>query len=176
MEILIFGIVLVALMVFVSTKIKKSAARAYEKEFIETEEFRITKPEGFINPINEDSKFAFEAYTKDSGKNDAEEFRQAQAQLTVITGADFETVCAKAKESAGKILSENFLENARANQNICFIESEKTKNDVKIISFWKIIESIQRRKVYELQISVLENYREDYVGKTNEMLESFAVK
>ncbi|MCA1623435.1 MAG: hypothetical protein LC768_06435 [Acidobacteria bacterium] len=176
MEILIVGVVLVALMVFVSTKIKKSAAQAFERETIDTEDFRITKPEGFISPINENSRFAFEAYTKDSGKNDAEEFRQAQARLMVITDSDFETVCENVKKSVGRVLSENFLENAAVNQKHCFIESEEIKNNVKIISFWKIIKSIQKQKIYELQVSVLENYREEFQDRINEMLESFAVK
>lgn len=176
MEILIIGILLVALMVFVSTKIKKSAAKAFEREVIETEDFIIVKPEGFINPINEDSKFVFEAYTKDSGKNDAEEFRQAQATLSVVSESNFATICENAKTSAGKILSDKLSKNAEQNQNIYFVESEEIKNGVKFISFRKIVESIQKRKIYELQVSVLENYRADFSGKTNEMLESFAVK
>jgi len=172
MEILIFGIILVALMAFVSTKIKKSAAQAFEREAIETEDFKITKPEGFINPINEDSAVAFEAYTKELGKNDAKNFRQAQAYLRIITNSDFEAVCENAKASADKILSESAFENPR----VYLLESEKIEKDVSIISSWKIVENIQKGKIYELQISVIEAYREDYAARTNEMIDSFIVK
>lgn len=170
MEILIVGVIIVALMVYTSTKIKKSAAQAYERETIETEDFRITKPEGFINPIKEDSPFAFEAYTKDFGKNDASDFRLAQANLKIISDANFETVCERAKASTDSVLSENKAED----QNACLLETEKSEKDVKIYSFWKIVES--RRKVYELKVSVLETYREDYANRVNEMIESFSVK
>ncbi len=172
MEILIFGVILVALMVFVSTKIKKSAAQAFEQETIETEDFRIIKPQGFINPINEDSAFAFEAYTKELGENDAKNFRQAQANLRIITDSDFEAVCENAKASADKILSENWSENPR----VYLLESERIEQDVPIISSWKIVENIQKRKVYELHISVIEAYREDYTARENKMINSFVVK
>ena len=176
MEILIVGVVLVALMAFVSTKIKKSAASAFESEVIETEEFRIVKPEGFLNPINEDSEFAFEAFSKDSGKNEAEVFRQARATISVFVDSKFEAICENAKKSGGQILSETFSEDAAQQQNICLVESEEIKNGVTVKSFRKIAENIQKQKVYELQISVLENYREDFSDRIGEMLESFVVK
>ncbi|MDQ3063875.1 MAG: hypothetical protein M3R14_13595 [Acidobacteriota bacterium] len=172
MEILIVGVILVALMAFVSTKIKKSAAQAFEPEMIETEDFKIIKSKGFINPINEDSAFAFEAYTKELGENDAKNFRQAQAGLRIITDSNFEAVCGNAKVSADKILSEKWFENPR----VYLLESEKIENDVTIISLWKIVENIRKRKIYELQISVLEAYREDYAARTNEMINSFIAK
>ncbi len=172
MEILIVGVILVALMAFVSTKIKKSAAQAFEPEMIETEDFKITKPEGFINPLNEDSAFAFEAYTKELGENDAKNFRQAQANLRIIIDSDFKAVCGNAKASADEILSENWFENPR----VYLLESKKIEKDVNIISSWKIVENIQKRKIYELQIFVLEAYRKDYAARTNGMINSFIVK
>jgi len=172
MEILILGVILVALMVFVSTKIKKSAAQAFEQEAIETEDFKITKPKGFINPINEDSAVAFEAYTKELGENEAKNFRQAQANLRIITDSNFEAVCGNAQASADKILSESVFENPR----VYLFESERIEKGVSIISSWKIVENIQKRKIYELQISVIETYREDYAAGTNEMINSFIVK
>ncbi len=175
MEILIVGVLLVALMVYASTKIKKSAASAFETEIIENEDFSLVKPDGFISPIDENSKFAFEAYTKEFGKSDqAEDFRQATANLTVSANSIFETVCNEAKNSADKILSENFLENA--SPKICLINGEKTENNVKKILFWKIAESVKQQKIFELKVEVLETYLEDYSGRINELLESFAAK
>jgi hypothetical protein len=176
MEILIVGVVFVALMVYVSTKIKKSAASAFERETIDKEEFRLVKPEGFISPVDENSKFAFEAYTKEFGKNDAEEFRQAQANLTTISDSSFEAVIEKIKKVEGKVLSEDFSNNAPEAQKICLIENEKVQGDVTLTIFNKIVESKKHDKIYHLRISILDAYRETYAGKIDEMLESFVVK
>jgi hypothetical protein len=176
MEILIVGVLFVALMVFVSTKIKKSAASAFERETIENENFRIIKSEGFINPINENSEFVFEAYTKEFGKNDADEFRQAWTNLIVVSGSSFEAVIENIRKTGERVLSEKLLENASEEQRICLIESEKIEKDVAVQDFYKIVESGKQKKIYQLQISVLDAYRETYTDKTNEMLESFVVK
>jgi hypothetical protein len=83
MEIWIIGGIIVALMVYASTKIKRAAASAYEREVIETDRFSIIKPDGFIFPVG--SPYVFEAYTKDFGEaEEAEEIRRGYA--TVIIG------------------------------------------------------------------------------------------
>ncbi len=175
MEILIVGVLLVAFMVFVSTKIKKSAASAFERETIEKEDFRLVKPEGFINPINENSRFAFEAYTKEFGKNDAGELRQAQANLVVVSDSSFEAVIENIRKTGGKVFSIKLLENTPEEQKICLIESEKIEKDVIVKVFHKIIESNQNQKIYELKVSVLDAYLEEYKTGINDMLESFVV-
>ena len=175
MEIFIVGVIVVALMVYVSTRIKKSAAQAYEPETIDAEDFTIYKPAGFINPVNDGSRLVFEAYTKDFGTDEAKDFRQARARLRRISDLSFDAVCKNAKQSAGKVLSKNFSENA-AQQRIFLIEAEGIENDVPISSAWKIVESRERRKIYELQISVLEEYKKNYADEIAEMIESFAVK
>ena len=82
MEILIIGLIVVALMVYASTKIKNEAKRAYEREDFSAEHFKITKPDGFIIPIKEDSEFAFEAYSKDfSEEDETEELNQCWATV-----------------------------------------------------------------------------------------------
>ena len=175
MEILIIGVLVVAFMVFISTKIKKSAASAFERENVEKEDFRLVKPEGFLSPINENSRFAFEAYTKEFGKNDADEFRQAQANLLVFSDSSFEAVIENIRKTNEKILSEKLLENTSEKQKICLIESEKLEKNVTVKVFHKIIESNQNRKIYELKVSVLDAYLEEYKTGINDMLESFVV-
>ena len=105
MELLIPGLILVALMVYVSTKIKKSAAQAYETERIDTEEFSITKPEGFINPLNTNSPFAFEAFTKEFGSTPNERLRKASAELRIIDGGGFDEVVDSVRTSAANFSS-----------------------------------------------------------------------
>lgn len=176
MEIFFVGIIIVALMVYASTKIKKSAAQAFEREAIDEEEFSLVKPENFIHPFKENSEFAFEAYTKDFGGGSAKNFRQSRATLRVISDLNFETVCKNAKKSVDKILSKNFVGNAPEDQKIFLLETEKSEKDIKFFTFWKIVESKARRKVYEFQVSVLEANRKDFADAMNEMIETFAVK
>jgi hypothetical protein len=175
MEILIVGVVVVALMVFVSTKIKKSAAQAFEPEFIERDEFSINKPEGFLSPLEERADFLFEAYSREYGKEDARNIWQASAYLTAVPNSDFKAECEKAKVSAREILSEKVLENS-PDEKVFLLESEKIEKDFPRIEFWKIVESGARQKTYSLQVSVLKPYREDYVERINEMMNSFRLK
>jgi len=148
MEILILGFILVALMAYVSTRIKKSAARAFEKETIETEDFSIVKPEGFLNPAGGNSEYAFEAYSKDFGENDAAEYRKATARIYKNPGR-------------GAELPD---------------ETEKTEKGVTIQTFRKILKTGDSGETYELEISVLKDYREQYFDKINELLNSFSLK
>ena len=146
MEILILGIILVALMAYVSTRIKKSAALAFEREIVETEDFSIVKPEGFLSPVGDDSENAFEAYSTDFGENDAAEYRKATVKIYKNSGQSEDLPA----------------------------ESEKTEKGVTTQVFRKFLKN--NGKSYELEISVLKDYREQYFDKINEMLNSFSVK
>ncbi len=176
MEILIIGGAIVALMVYVSTRIKRSAAAAYDREIIETEEFSIRKPEGFMHPLRENSEFAFEAFSEVYGDGELRNFWQSNAELLVHSDKKFKDVCAEAKKNADEILSEKILTNAPADQRICLIEGEQTSDEVKKRIFWKIVESLSRKKVYEFRVFVLDNHLSDQSSKTEEILEGFTVK
>ncbi len=146
------GGILVAAMVYVSTKVKRSAARAFERELVETDKFTIIKPEGFISPIDENSEYAFEAYSKDFGTaEESEKLRQAQAIIKIID--NFET-----------------------NENPFTGESAMLKNGVAVQMFHKILKNENPLKFYKLEISVLKEYREEYLAKINEILDSFSLK
>jgi len=150
MEIWIIGGVVVALMIYVSTKIKKESKRAYEREIFETEEFSITKPDEFLIPVGEDSEYVFEARSRDFGTEDARDFYQCQA--TIKLKNDVET-----KENS-------------------IVEIEKTENNVPVQLFLKVLANPKTNKTYELEVSVLLEFREKYRDAINEMLSSFAVK
>lgn len=149
MEILIIGGALVALMVYVSTRIKRAAAAAYEREIVETEDFTLVKPEGFLYPLRDDSEFAFEAYTKEFGEDDAAKLHQAKAFIKIHKN----------------------LDDAELNEAT---ETEKTENGVTIQTFRKVLR--KSNKFYELEASVLSDYREKYLERINEMLGSFTLK
>jgi hypothetical protein len=169
MEILIVGSLIVALMVYASTKIKKSAARAFEEETIETDEFHLVKPEGFLNPIRPESEFAFEAYSKDYGEDDAEKLRQALVTLKVYSAKKFTEVCKEAKSSVDNVVSEEKIGKA-----IFLLKGEKTEKSVETDIYHKIIEDGE--KVYDLQVTVLGETRETYEERITKLIESFRVK
>ena len=171
MEILILGVLLVALMVYVSTRIKKSAAQAFEAETIDAGEFTIVKPEGFLNPIDDKSAFAFEAYSKDFGKGEnMENVRQAQAFVSVSKAGNLAEAGARAKKEAGEILSEE------SGGQICTIKSRETLENASAYNFYKIAASEKNKNIYELKITVLEDFLDDYQNRVDEMLESFRLK
>lgn len=177
MEILIIGIIVVALMIFISTKIKNSAAQAFESEIIERDEFRIIKPEGLMSPLDENSDYPFEARSREYGDDRiSRNIRRAQAFLTVEKGLNFKAECKKAKQSVEKILSEKVLNEAGGDEKIFLLEGEKNEKEVSMIEFWKIIQSKKRKKTYHLRISVLQPYRDEYIHKINEMTNSFRLK
>lgn len=177
MEILIVGALVVALMVFISTKIKRSAAEAYVPETLQRDDFIIAKPEGFLTPIERDSEYAFEAYSRDYGEKRTKNVWQAHALLIVKNDLNFEEVCAQAKKNADKIMSERFLENENGDGGKVFLlECEKRENDIAAIEFRKIVESRARGKIYDLRVSVLPPFREIYIDRVNEMINSFQVK
>lgn len=176
MEILIIGGILVLIMVVVSTQIKKSAARAFEREIIETDNFRIVKPEGFINPIRERSAYLFEAYTKDFGEKSERNIWKAQAYLTVSENSNFASECKNAKNKTETILSEKIDKDATAAGKICLLESEKVEKEFRFNEFHKIVESKKQRRIYDLRIMVLHSFREELIGRIDEMINSFQVK
>ena len=73
MEIWIIGGLFVLLMFVVSTKIKKAAAAAYEREEVVRPTYSIVKPQGIIIPAAEISDTGFEGVSKDFGDNETTE-------------------------------------------------------------------------------------------------------
>jgi len=149
MEIWIIGGILVALMIYVSTKIKNAARAAYEREVFETDSFFITKPDEFIIPVKEGSEFVFEAYSRDLGEDEAEQFHQCRAVVSERDGVD--------NDSATK-------------------EEENTEGNVIIKTLSKTLSNPTLNKSFNLKIFVLPEYEEKYANGIKLMLESFTLK
>jgi hypothetical protein len=146
MEIWIVGIIIVGLMIYVSTRIKKASKQAYARETFETEEFQITKPDDFLIPVEEDSPYVFEARSKEFGSEDVRDFYQCLATVTAKTGA------ANPK---------NYAES-------------RTEKGAELDSHNKIISGANKH--FHLKIDVLSEFKEKYQSAVDEMLSSFAVK
>jgi len=97
MELLIPGLALVALMVWASTRIKRTAADAFAAEVVETPEFTISKPEGWLSIAA--PALPFEAYTKDYAPPPNENLRMGTATVEV-SGESLESAAEAAATGA----------------------------------------------------------------------------
>jgi len=171
MELLIPGLILVALMVYASTRIKKTAALAFEPETIETDDFVIEKPEGFLSVINGDPKLEFEAYSREFGDNGAEEIKQARCEVRYYPGETLnETV--KRIKATRKIVS-NVTE-IIGERKYRLIEAEKNENEFRMLEFYKIAETGSGTR--ELKIITLDATNPDVARKIETMIASFTLK
>jgi hypothetical protein len=170
MELLIPGLLLVALMVYVSTRIKKNTARAFEREPIETDDFSLIKPDGFLHLLNGDPAFAFQAYSKDFGTNGSSEKRQATIEIRKITDQTFEQICESVRQKGKMLDGKNFqLDNVRASS----MEIEDV-DDGDTVSHYLLIEG--PASVFEIKVIVLKEHNADYLRKIDELEESFSLK
>jgi hypothetical protein len=163
MEILILGLILVALMVWASTKIKKNVAQAYEREVIDNADFSLVKPDGFLHVLNGDPKFAFEAYSKEFGKDENNGVRQARATIRHIEN----TTAKKVSDDARRNLSEPETEGI-------FVSWLKSDGEALFDIFHKII--AKNGGVFDLEVSVLHDYADEQTANVHELLDSFKVK
>ncbi len=166
MEILIPGLILVALMVYASTKIKKRAAEAFEAETIDTERYTFRKPEGFLHVIDSPNH-DFEAYSKESGEG-GDLGKRATIEVDILQDVDL----TNARESIRKAPSK-FTVTEEAGDRFR-IETEETANETGRKVFYKLV-SVDNA-TYRLRFAVLSEHHADYLRRIDETLESFAVK
>ncbi len=172
MEILIVGSIIVALMVWASTRIKRDAAAAYNEEAIEADGFRLRKPEGFIHLLNDDSGLAFRANSKDFGLGDAAEKYQATITVERHEGKTPDAVAAAIKESASEAANEEkFVEQDRKNIRIDFAVVEEGVN---IRRYVRLVGT--DAATFELRADVLGDLAESYSEKIENLIASFEVK
>ncbi len=167
MELLIPGLILVALMVWASTKIKKRAADAFEAEFIETDTYSLQKPEGFLHVIG-DPGHEFRAYSKEFGEEPNAGVRQATIEIDVFQDNDLAGVRDLIERSAAvtKIRAEG--------PDACELETEETANEIGVDAVYKLV--VRDNVVYRLRFAVLREHAEDYLRKMEETLDSFTVR
>lgn len=163
MELLIPGLILVAVMAYLSTRIKKRAADAFTAERIDTGRYSFEKPEGFLHVIG-DEQHEFMAYSNEFGEYDDSRFRRATIELDVLPGTDVasvsEAICEAAESS-----------NVRP-ENI--IEADERANETEFRAVYKLIE--RDGSVYRLRFAVLAEYFDAYLGRIDDTIESFVTK
>lgn len=174
---LLFVAAFIALLIFISTKIRNAASAAYEPEIVERENFQIYKPEGYLNPVEWTQAKPFEAYTREVGERASGRLRKSLVNLTVSDGLNFDNLRKELKRDAQTFVSTEFDENAPEGQRICLIETKKENDDEVVTVFLnKLVESRSQKKTFNLEISILENFRDEFDDRINRMLESFTLK
>ncbi len=169
-DILIFGLILVALMVYASARIKKAAAEAYASETVETNDFRITKPEGFLSVISPADGLVFHAYSREFGEAEAAGIRRTEAAIRIIENASASDVAGNLKAAALKVIRESSDE---SDQSIT-LEIVDEVNDVPVFRSYKLIENGSR--VVQLQIDTPVAYRDEFDIGVREFRDTFEVK
>ena len=171
MEILIPGLIIVALMVYASTRIKRSAAAAFDSEAIETDEFVINKPEGFLNNLNGDPKFALEAYSREYGVA-ATDLRAGRVALTIRPASSIAIEVPRIMETDGEIVED--LSEMIGSHHYRLIETRRTDKTAECVVTYKLAEN--NSKVYILEAVRLSETSDEFAGNLDAFVASFELK
>lgn len=171
MELLIPGLILVALMVYASTKIKNSAAEAYEKEVIETDEIYIIKPADFISLVDPGEGLLFSARSKECGYDAAGDQSRASAQIKFIeaTSPDDIIVSLKESEQDNEIMIKDPVQ--IGDEKYITAETFEIVSGIRSNVTYRWIEST--KGVYELRVRVLEDHSDEFVSAVDTLIDSF---
>lgn len=172
MELLIPGLILVALMAWASTRIKKNAAAAFDAETVDTEQFVIRKPDGFLHVLNDSSGLAFRSYSKEFGKVGKKDVRRATIEIELHTGTNLNAVKDTIEAQAEKIMSfETYLD---AEEKAAWLTTNHIIDGGEFDVSYKLVE--RGADVWETRGTVLAEYREEMAERIEAALDSVQVK
>jgi hypothetical protein len=169
MELLIPGLILVALMVWASTKIKKTAAEAYSEETVSTGGFTLVKPEGFIIPVNDDPAILFEARSREYETVASGSLPAASVTVENSGGMAFDDACISIKSKADRILEEDVH---REGSRVSMITAEESEDSVSYVTTYKVIEAAEN--VLILRARTLPEQSVELGQKVEAMVRSFS--
>lgn len=166
MELLIPGLILVALMVYASTKIKKRAAEAFEPETIENELYTLQKPEGFLHVVDS-PRHDFEAYSKEYSDDDSS--RRATIEVDILRDTDLKSVRESLRDASAQ------FDVTEETANVCRVENEEAANENGLKVLYKLIDS-RTGAVYRLRFAVMAKHEDEYSDRIEKTLDSFTLK
>lgn len=172
MELLIPGLILVGLMIWASTRIKKSAAAAFDAETVDTDQFVIRKPEGFLHVLNDDTGLAFRAYSKEFGKVGNKDVRRATIEIEKHADTNLETLRRKLESEAENV--EAFDPYVDAGEKAAFMISNSIVDGGEYLIARKLV--TRGNCVWEGRESVLSEADKEAEFLTESALNSFQVK
>ncbi|HRI03251.1 MAG TPA: hypothetical protein PLL77_05875 [Pyrinomonadaceae bacterium] len=171
LAILIPGLIIVALMVWASTRIKRIAAAAFEPETIETDDFVIQKPEGFLHNLNGDSQYTFEAYSKELGAV-ATDIRQGRVRLTITDNAKVDQIIGGLSDDGDEIIDD--VTEIVGPTRYRLIEAKREENGHDLSVNYKIAEMNSR--VFKLETIRLSETSDEFARKIEAFANSFELK
>lgn len=172
MELLIPGLILVALMVWASTRIKRNAAAAFEAETVDNDQFVIRKPEGFLHVLNDDSGLAFRSYSKEFGKVGVRDVRRATIEIERNVGTNVDEMRKRIESQAESISSfEAYLDGGE--KAACLITTHIVDGGEFEISRKLVTRGTD---VWEGRGTVLSDHREEFNETIEAALDSVRVK
>ena len=171
MELLIPGLLLVALMVYASTRIKRVAAEAFEAELVDTAEFVLEKPEGFLNVVSPAGGLSLQIYSKDYGINEASDFRAARGEVRVYEKRTLKFAATAIRESTA--VTSEVPEIIDGRKYIVF-EAESVEKGIGFREMYKLAE--KDGSVIELKIKAVEDIGDELSKKIDAILASFILK
>ncbi len=172
MEILIPGLILVGFMVWASTRIKRNAARAFEREDIDTSDFSLIKPDGFLAVAEPPDGLLFSAYSKEFGTGEAESIRRATAEVIKLPAASIGDVIDGERSDASRIVEES---SGIVNEmKYAYVVLEESRNGVESLVYTKSY--FTGDAVVRLSATCLKEHATDFTPKLEGMLASFIVK
>jgi hypothetical protein len=169
MELLIPGLAIVALMVWASTRIKRNAAAAYDAETIETDDFVIQKPEGFLHNLNGDPANALEIYSREYGEA-ATGIRAGRVSVKINAGR-VEDVASSIKDK--ETVVDDFGE-VIAGKRYRLIETTRFEKESECSVTYKIAE--KDGLVYTLEATRLAEASDEFKSKVDGFVASFELK
>lgn len=171
MELLIPGLILVALMVYASTRIKRTAAEAFEPEIVDTDLFYFEKPEGFLTVLNGNPELEYEGYSREFGGEGAEDTRQGRIEIKKVENASIKDVVARIGKAA-KVSTKST--EVISERKYLLVEAERVEKGVGMVELYKLSEV--GRDVIEMKITALEETNEDIARKISSIATSYFVK
>lgn len=171
MELLIPGLILVALMVYASTRIKKTAAAAFEPETVETGNFTFEKPEGLLLILNGDPSFDAEGYSKEYGEGEESSLRQIRFSVSRTQGAPPEAVGKRVTTGADIVSRETEVVGGT---KFVVIEALKSNDGKTEREFHKI--GSANGSVFDLCVTALAEPDAAARRKIDQMISSFTLK
>ncbi len=171
LAILIPGLIIVALMVWASTRIKRIAAAAFEAETIETNDFIIQKPDGFLHNLNGDPKYTFETYSKEFGV-DATDIRQGRVRLTIRDDVGMQQIIIGFADDGDEIVDD--VTEIIGPTRYRLIEAKRDENGHDLCVTYKIVE--KGSQVYMLETIRLAETSDEFARKIEAFANSFELK
>ena len=172
MELLIPGLILVAIMAWASTRIKRNAAAAFDEERIETDDFVLDKPEGFLHVVNDNSGLLFRAYSKDFGTVGRSDLRQANIEIERHRGAGIDEVLSEIEKASESFdIETSYID---AGEKAANARSVSVRGGAEYQTVHKL--ATRGNDVIEARGGVLSEHKDAHLRKIETMLASLKVK